>query len=39
MYLKYSSLDDWTYNKAISKMKESFRVSDAAKEKISLMKR
>ena len=38
-YLENSSLDDWTYNKALSKMKESFRVSENAKKKISLMKR
>lgn len=38
-YLENSSLDDWTYNKAISKMNESFRVSDNAKEKLKLMKR
>ena len=38
-YLEKSSLDDWTYNKALSKMKESFRVSEKAKEKISKMKR
>ena len=38
-YLESSSLDDWTYNKALSKMKESFRVSDKTKEKISIMKR
>ena len=38
-YLENSSLDDWTYNKAISKMKESFRVSEKAKGKLSNMKR
>ena len=38
-YLEHCSLDDWTYNKALSKMKESFRVSDKAKEKISKMRR
>ena len=38
-YLEKSSLDDWTYNKTLSKMKESFRVSDKAKDKIKLMKR
>ena len=38
-YLEQSSLDDWTYNKAITKMLESFRVSENAKEKIKLMKR
>ena len=39
LYLENSSLDDWTYNKAITKMKESFRVSEKAKEKLRLMKR
>ena len=39
IYLKDSSLDDWTFNKAISKMNESFRVSSIAKEKLSVMKR
>lgn len=38
-YLEQSSLDDWTYNKAITKMLESFRVSEKVKEKIKLMKR
>ena len=38
-YLKKSSLDDWTFNKALSKMKESFRVSDKAKERLSKMRR
>ena len=33
-YLENSSLDDWTYNKALSKMLESFRVSAKAKEKL-----
>ena len=39
LYLENSSLDDWTYNKALSKMKESFRVSEQAKEKIATMRR
>ena len=34
IYLEKSSLDDWTYNKALTKMKESFRVSEKAKEKL-----
>ena len=38
-YLKNCSLDNWTYNKALSKMKESFRVSEEAKEKLKFMKR
>ena len=39
IYLNNSKLDDWTYNKALTKMKESYRVSESAKEKIKLMKR
>ena len=39
IYLDNSNLDDWTYNKALSKMKESFRVSDTVKEKLKFMKR
>ena len=38
-YLKKSSLDDWTYNKAISKMIESFRVKEEYKEQLKNMKR
>ena len=38
-YLEHCSLDDWTYNKALSKMKESFRVSDKAKERLGSMRR
>ena len=38
-YLKNSSLDVWTYNKALSKMKESFRVSSNAKEKLKSMRK
>lgn len=38
-YLPKSSLDDWTYNKAISKMIESFRVDDIDKENLKKMKR
>lgn len=38
-YLERSSLDDWTFNKALSKMKESFRVSDKTKERLSKMRR
>lgn len=38
-YLKVSKLDKWTYNKAISKMIESFRVSKENKEKLRQMKR
>ena len=32
-------LDDWTFNKAIQKMQESFRVSDQLKEKMKKLKR
>ena len=39
IYLKTSKLDDWTYNKALTKMKESYRVSEQAKEKIKQLKR
>lgn len=34
-----NTLDDWTYNKAIQKMLESYRVSDADKEMLRAMKR
>ena len=30
-YLKQSSLDDWTYNKALQKITESFRVDKETK--------
>ena len=38
-YLKNNNLDDWTYNKALQKITESFRVSKEMKEKIKRMKR
>ena len=38
-YLPHSSLDDWTYNKAICKMRESFRVKEEDKEKLKNMRR
>ena len=38
-YLPTSSLDDWTYNKMISKMLESFRVDEKDKEILRKMKR
>jgi 3-methyladenine DNA glycosylase AlkD len=38
-YLPNSSLDDWTYNKAISKMIESFRVNEKDKDILRNMKR
>ena len=38
-FLKANELDDWTYNKSIQKMKESFRVSEEDKELLTSMKR
>lgn len=38
-FLKENQLDDWTYNKSIQKMKESFRVSEADKIILNGMKR
>lgn len=38
-YLKDNKLDDWTYNKSIQKMIESFRVSDEDKKILRTMKR
>ena len=38
-YLERSSLDDWTYNKALCKMRESFRVSEKTKEKTRELRR
>ena len=38
-YLKNNSLDDFTYNKALQKMTESYRVDHAAKKMIRSMKR
>ena len=38
-YLVNCSLDDWTYNKAIQKCRESFRVSKEDKELLKSMKR
>ena len=38
-YLKKNSLDDWTYNKALQKITESFRVDKKTKEIIRSMKR
>ena len=34
-----NTLDDWTYNKAIQKMLESYRVSDKDKDMLRGMKR
>ena len=38
-YLKDNRLDDWTYNKALQKIVESYRVSPETKEQIRAMKR
>lgn len=38
-YLKYTELDDWTYNKALQKMIESKRVSDKEKVQLKGLKR
>ncbi|MEY8337019.1 DNA alkylation repair protein [Lachnospiraceae bacterium 62-35] len=38
-YLKSSSLDDWTYNKALQKIIESYRVDEKTKKQIRSMKR
>ena len=38
-YLRHSSLDDWTYNKAIQKIRESFRVDQETKNLLQTMKR
>jgi 3-methyladenine DNA glycosylase AlkD len=38
-YLKRSKLDNWTFNKAIQKTRESFRVSDDIKQILNQMKR
>lgn len=37
--LKNNSLDNWTYNKALQKIIESYRISDKIKEEIKNMKR
>ena len=38
-YLLNNHLDDWTFNKAISKMIESYRINNDMKDKIRLLKR
>ena len=38
-YMKSNSLDNWTHNKAIQKIRESYRVSKEEKEKLKEMKR
>lgn len=38
-WLESCSLDDWTFNKSLQKIVESYRVSDAAKQEIRAMKR
>ena len=39
VYLNNSSLDKWTYNKALCKMRESFRVSEKAKQQLKTMRK
>ena len=39
VYLNNSSLDKWTYNKALCKMRESFRVSEKAKQQLKNMRK
>ena len=38
-YLKHNSLDDFTHNKALQKIRESLRVSKSDKELIKTLKR
>ena len=38
-FLNNNSIDNWTYNKALQKIIESYRVDDKEKEKIRKMKR
>ena len=38
-YLKENNLDDWTYNKVLQKIMESYRVDDDTKAVIRAMKR
>mgnify|MGYP002508853579 CR=1 FL=1 len=38
-YLKHNQLDDWTYNKAIQKITESYRVDKETKDRLRSMKR
>lgn len=38
-YIKISKLDKWTFNKAIQKIRESYRVSDEDKEMLNKMKK
>jgi 3-methyladenine DNA glycosylase AlkD len=38
-YLKKSQLDNWTFNKSIQKIKESFRVSKIDKDMLNKLKR
>jgi 3-methyladenine DNA glycosylase AlkD len=38
-YLKRSRLDDWTYQKGLQKIRESYRVDSAVKEQIKQLKR
>jgi 3-methyladenine DNA glycosylase AlkD len=38
-YLKHAGLDKWTFNKAISKIRDSYRVSDDIKEMVKKMRK
>jgi hypothetical protein len=38
-YINKSKLDNWTFNKAIQKIRESYRVSKEDKEMLNKMKR
>ena len=38
-YLKHAGLDKWTFNKAISKIRDSYRVSDDMKEMVKKMRK
>lgn len=38
-YLRTNHLDDWTYNKTIQKIRESYRVTKEDKEMLLKMKR
>ena len=38
-YLKSNNMDDWTYNKSIQKIIESYRVTETEKDRLRKMKR
>lgn len=38
-FLRFDTIDDWTHNKAIQKIRESLKVSPIEKEKLNLLKR